>query len=265
MDSFIKNEGYFSDIERILRYAQPEETNEHFKGMRDEKKALNIEKLISSALPHINTGFKEDEIERALPLVTFDRVSVPYPKMNMLALRSVSFSIMPKERVAIIGLSGSGKHSIITLISGFHPAFNHMEGKLTVLNGSKDFDIIEQNSIGMYCLENDYHMINASLRRNLDPLRKYHDLDIVKVLAYLRFWDMPTSYMLEKKQEVAKITELLATQVLPADIQSNKGMNTSLKLSFHKHDSIYQESKDSGRRRLAKNLIKIGKAKKSQN
>ena len=63
--------------------------------------------------------------DRAHPLppvkghVRFDRVSFSYNE-NIRVLNNVDFDILPKEKVALIGLSGAGKTTIVNLISRFY-------------------------------------------------------------------------------------------------------------------------------------------------
>lgn len=53
--------------------------------------------------------------------VKFERVSFCY-NQNIKVLHNVDFEILPKEKVALIGLSGAGKTTIVNLISRFYEA-----------------------------------------------------------------------------------------------------------------------------------------------
>ncbi|MCU0570595.1 MAG: ABC transporter ATP-binding protein/permease [Oculatellaceae cyanobacterium Prado106] len=52
--------------------------------------------------------------------VTFENVSFRYPGSTTEALRNVSFETKPKELIAIIGMTGSGKSTIMNLIPRFY-------------------------------------------------------------------------------------------------------------------------------------------------
>lgn len=54
--------------------------------------------------------------------IEFDRVNFSYPNSEQLALRDVSFTIYPGEKVAIIGRIGSGKTTIGRLLMGLYQA-----------------------------------------------------------------------------------------------------------------------------------------------
>src|SRR6185369_2031664 len=56
--------------------------------------------------------------ERLEGRITFENVSFRYGPKSPLILDSVSFDVSPKERVAIIGRSGSGKSTILKLVLG---------------------------------------------------------------------------------------------------------------------------------------------------
>jgi subfamily B ATP-binding cassette protein MsbA len=60
--------------------------------------------------------------------VKFEKVSFGYNEM-MPVLQDVSFEVMPNETVALVGLSGAGKTTIINLLSRF---YDSTSGKITI-------------------------------------------------------------------------------------------------------------------------------------
>ncbi|MGG6296683.1 ABC transporter ATP-binding protein [Leptolyngbya sp. AN02str] len=52
--------------------------------------------------------------------ITFEDVSFRYPGSSIPALRNVSFETKPNELIAILGMTGSGKSSIVNLIPRFY-------------------------------------------------------------------------------------------------------------------------------------------------
>ncbi len=58
-----------------------------------------------------------DEIEPIKGAISFKNVALTYDDTNITALKDISFSINPGETLAIIGKTGSGKSSILNLIS----------------------------------------------------------------------------------------------------------------------------------------------------
>lgn len=79
--------------------------------------ALRIDEILSkSDQRHENKGRHRGKIDGALK---FSNVSFSYPESN-LVLKDISFSINQGERVALFGLTGSGKSSLISLIPRFY-------------------------------------------------------------------------------------------------------------------------------------------------
>ncbi|WP_055109863.1 ABC transporter ATP-binding protein [Paenibacillus ihumii] len=54
--------------------------------------------------------------------VQFDGVSFSYPASDIRVLQEISFEVKPKQRVAIMGATGSGKSSLVQLIPRLHEA-----------------------------------------------------------------------------------------------------------------------------------------------
>ncbi len=69
----------------------------------------------------------------ALPNISikFKNVSFKYPSSDSYALKDVSFSIKPGEKLALVGVNGSGKSTIVKLLSGF---FVPEEGEILINN-----------------------------------------------------------------------------------------------------------------------------------
>src|SRR5437773_6242044 len=53
---------------------------------------------------------------RQMPLVTLDRVSIAYGHLPLLA--DASLQVEPRERVCVIGRNGTGKSTLLRIISG---------------------------------------------------------------------------------------------------------------------------------------------------
>lgn len=72
--------------------------------------------------------------------IEFQNVSMRYGENNGDVLKNISFRIKPGEKVALVGHTGSGKTSIISLISGLYP---FQQGNI----------LIDKQDIRDYCLE----------------------------------------------------------------------------------------------------------------
>jgi subfamily B ATP-binding cassette protein MsbA len=80
----------------------------------------SIHKLLNEA-PEINQGTKS--INRSSGEISFNNVSFAYPdEPSIKVLDNISFSITKGKTVAIVGRSGSGKSSLISLLPRFYAA-----------------------------------------------------------------------------------------------------------------------------------------------
>ncbi len=61
---------------------------------------------------------KNENIEKILPLIQFNKVSFAYPNKHFFILKDFSFNIKPGEQIGIIGPSGSGKSTLLMLLLG---------------------------------------------------------------------------------------------------------------------------------------------------
>lgn len=115
---------------------------------------------------HIEPEIKNNTIG-ATPIngtLAFENVSFTYEDTNIVALKNVSFSLDKGQTLAIIGKTGSGKSTILTLISRLYDV---NEGKIT-LDGT---DIRELNlfdlrqSIGV--VPQDAFLFSDSIKNNI--------------------------------------------------------------------------------------------------
>jgi subfamily B ATP-binding cassette protein MsbA len=86
-----------------------------------------IQEILSSK-PQIVEHPKAYPLPPVKGRVKFDKVSFGYNEM-MPVLQEVSFEVMPAETVALVGLSGAGKTTIINLLSRF---YDSTSGKITI-------------------------------------------------------------------------------------------------------------------------------------
>jgi len=86
-----------------------------------------IQEILSSK-PQIVEHPKAYPLPPVKGSVKFEKVSFGYNEM-MPVLQEVSFEVMPTETVALVGLSGAGKTTIINLLSRF---YDSTSGKITI-------------------------------------------------------------------------------------------------------------------------------------
>ncbi len=75
--------------------------------------------------------------ENFIPEISFENVSLRYPKSENLAIKNLSFKIERGKTLAIVGNTGSGKSSVASLLMRFYP---HSDGIIKV-SGSDITDL----------------------------------------------------------------------------------------------------------------------------
>jgi len=133
----------------------------------------------------LNSKSQIVENPKAYPLppvkgsVKFENVSFGYNEM-MPVLQEVSFEVMPNETVALVGLSGAGKTTIINLLSRF---YDSTSGKITI----DGIDIREvsissiRSQIGL--VTQDLILFNDTVRNNIAYGLEDISLDEIKEVA----------------------------------------------------------------------------------
>lgn len=85
----------------------------------DEPETLAEETAVKAGNESPSVGLSDPE--DAPPAVRFDRVSMQYGTSGSESLTDVSFEVRRGETVGIIGGTGSGKTTLVSLIPGFYP------------------------------------------------------------------------------------------------------------------------------------------------
>ncbi|RKO83159.1 multidrug resistance-associated protein 5-like protein, partial [Blyttiomyces helicus] len=125
--------------------------------------------------------------------VEFKNVTLRYHRYGVAVLKSVSFNILPGEKIAIVGRSGSGKTTLlVSLLRIAEPA----EGDIMI-------DGVDIGSIGLADLRSriaiipqEPVMLSGTIRSNLDPFGSVPDEELWKALRAVhlgeKIEEMPT-------------------------------------------------------------------------
>lgn len=150
------------------------------------KRINNVLSLESSQEEkHGKIDYKNDEIIR------FCNVYLSYEKDGNYALSDVSFSLNKGQSLGIIGATGSGKSSIISLIERF---YEPTEGNVLFCgNDLKDLDIKQvRNDIAL--VDQKKSLFNGTIRSNLTMGNDYSTDDIDEALQKAEAYDFVYEY-----------------------------------------------------------------------
>jgi ATP-binding cassette, subfamily B, multidrug efflux pump len=108
--------------------------------------------------------------------ITFENVSFRYPGATTEALKGVSFETKPKELIAVLGMTGSGKSTIMNLLPRFYDVTSggvRIDGR-----DVRDFTLASLRShIGIVFQETT--LFSGTLRENIAYAKPNADLDAV--------------------------------------------------------------------------------------
>jgi ATP-binding cassette subfamily C (CFTR/MRP) protein 4 len=103
--------------------------------------------------------------------ISFHSVSLRYSSNDVPVLMNVSFNIKSKEKIGIIGRTGAGKSSLISVLF----LLFHFEGSVVIDDvDTKSIPLTELRS-KITVIPQDPLLFLGSLRKNLDPFGQYPD------------------------------------------------------------------------------------------
>jgi ATP-binding cassette subfamily C protein LapB len=128
--------------------------------------AIQSYKSISKALEinsHSLTSGAVDAM-KAANRITFDKMSVQYPKTHKLALQSIELQIEPGDRVAVLGKTGSGKSTLLRALLGM---ISLKEGEIR-LDGINIRDYDRASYVQKFgVLQQESHLFRGSIGQNI--------------------------------------------------------------------------------------------------
>ena len=117
--------------------------------------------------------------------IKFENYSVQYRPETEIVLKNLNFEIRPKEKIGIVGRTGSGKSTIALCL------FRILEAK----EGKIYIDDIDISQIGLTKLRSnitiipqDPTLMEGSLKFNIDPLNKHTEKEIEDIMREIGFW-----------------------------------------------------------------------------
>ena len=158
-------ENYMTSVERGLSYAQ-----------LDAEQGYNVTNQAPQGWP-------------AKGSVAFKDVSLAYYPGGPTVLKGVSFSVLPGEKIGIVGRTGAGKSSLISCLLRL-PL--NTEGKITIDGIPVEQLNIQAARSAIAVIPQHPFLFNDTLRRSLDPSVKFTDQEL---------WDMLDKVQLKSRVE----------------------------------------------------------------
>ena len=141
-----------------------------------------VQKIQTETISDKNTVKNEELIKNFWPKngqIVFDKYNTSYRKDTPIILKNINYTFKGKEKIGIIGRTGSGKSSIVLAIARI------IEPK----SGNIIIDGIDSQKINLDFLRErlsivpqDPFIFEGTLRDNIDPLKKYSDEKILNIL-----------------------------------------------------------------------------------
>ena len=114
--------------------------------------------------------------------ISFYNVAFQYWDNLPLVLKNLTFSVRPSEKVGIVGRTGAGKSSLISVLF-----------RMAEPTGSIAIDGIDTKSIGLHDLRKQISIIpqdpvlfSGTVRYNVDPFEEYSDAELWEVLEQVQ-------------------------------------------------------------------------------
>jgi ATP-binding cassette subfamily B protein len=138
------------------------------------------------SLPSIEHFATKEKIEKVKnPTIHFKNVSFKYEKSDPV-LEDVSFTLLPKEKTALVGHSGAGKSTIVSLILKF---YNPTDGQVYLNDKSyaKLSHTFIRTNISLVFQENE--LFSTTIRENVGYGQNATDKEIIEALKKANAWN----------------------------------------------------------------------------
>lgn len=141
---------------------------------------------LMDAMPETNTGTRE--LQRSRGEIEFRDVSLRYENAKRNALNHVNLKVNPGEKVALVGRSGGGKSSLVSLL----PRFYELRQGQVLLDGQDVREFTLSSLRAQFALvSQDVVLFNDSVRNNIayGALRHLSDEEIIAAAKAAHAWE----------------------------------------------------------------------------
>lgn len=111
--------------------------------------------------------------------IVFNHVSFSYPNTNKIILDDISFEIEANQNIAIVGINGAGKSTIVKLLCGFYKP-----SKGQILINGQDITTLNMDHYQslISCIFQDTHHLSFTIAENIACATMYNQQQLNKVI-----------------------------------------------------------------------------------
>lgn len=136
------------------------------------------------SLPSIKNQGIEEVPDKEPYEIEFDHVSFQYPGSDVWVLKDFSLKIEGGKRIAVVGMNGSGKTTMIKLLCRL---YDPTEGRI-LLNGMDISKIKEKDYLSLFSIVfQDFNLFSFSLGQNLSVSTEYNAKEATLALEKIGF------------------------------------------------------------------------------
>ncbi|KAG1690982.1 Multidrug resistance-associated protein 7 [Nymphon striatum] len=153
---------HFTELEKIM--VSVERANQYIEGADTEKD----DGIINSPEEWPDKG-----------VVKYDDVHLQYRTNLPFALQGINFETKPSEKIGVVGRTGSGKSSMLSLLFSI---VEHQKGEIFIDGINISHLPLHQLRSRITIIPQDTFLFSGTVRENLDPVHKYSDDELWKAL-----------------------------------------------------------------------------------
>nr|XP_015837654.1 PREDICTED: probable multidrug resistance-associated protein lethal(2)03659 isoform X2 [Tribolium castaneum] len=145
-----------------------------------ENSMVSVERVVEYSKIEIEKDYEKTHLEfkPTTGSIVFQDVSLQYNCKHSMVLKELSFTINPGEKIGIVGRTGAGKSSLISI---FFRMF-HFEGNVFIDGVNIKEVSLENLRSQISIITQEPVLFSYTIRKNLDPFEEYEDSQLWKAL-----------------------------------------------------------------------------------
>ncbi|KAK9869800.1 hypothetical protein WA026_003532 [Henosepilachna vigintioctopunctata] len=157
-------------------------------GMRQwselENQMTSVERVVEYTEVEEENTLNKNEPPESWPVngkIEFHNVFLKYSPSAPYVLKNLNFSVLPMEKIGIVGRTGAGKSSLISALF----LLSDIEGKILIDGVDLKEITLESIRSKISIIPQEAVLFTGTLRKNLDPFNEYNDADLWDALDHV--------------------------------------------------------------------------------